>query len=480
MAIRLRRVWKRLRGLQQTVSERFGVDRIRRQVLDRRVAEAPWYQGDGAVLVLLLGVQIVTGLAMTPSYSSSIQEAHGSVAFFTEQRPLGWLVRALHYWSGGLMVVMVVFHLFRQLLVGGYKAPREGTWTVGVLLLFLVLVMSFSGYVLRWDERAIYAVHVLLNMLHYIPWLGEHLVRFVVGGSEIGSETLSRFFALHVIFVPLILLLLVAHHLYLVVLHGVTSKVERMVPVETAEQQERLYERAKKTESLGETFRPETMVKSGVMAFAVLCIAFALAWFAGPPELQPEANRVTTAFPAEEWWFWWYSALIALLPGSLAPAFLVLFPLLVLVALLLLPLLDRGPNRGMRNRPVWTVTVVVLAAALLALTGLRQRSPWTGWPDPEPPPWPAAITVTPELEEGRQLFVRYGCNSCHPVAGHGRRVGPDLARSPRLLAREEIRDFVLRPPEGVTMPGYQGRMTDEELERVVDYCLVLQILPRRR
>jgi ubiquinol-cytochrome c reductase cytochrome b subunit len=468
-----------LRALKHKVAERFGLDRLRRAVLDRRVAESPWYHGDGAALLLLLGVQILTGLAMVPSYSSSIQEAHESVAFFTQERPLGGFVRALHYWSGGLMVVMVVVHLFRQILVGGYKAPREGTWTIGVGLLFLVLVMSFSGYVLRWDERAIYAVHVLLSMLLYLPWAGEALARFVIGGAEIGAETLTRFFAVHVIFVPLVLLLLVAHHLYLVIVHGVTSRAEKIVPVETAEQHERLYERVKESEELGEAFRPETMLKTGLLAFGVFAFAFALAWLAGPPELGPEANRVDPAFPAEEWWFWWYSALIALLPSRIAPAFMVLFPLLVFLGLLILPLLDRGPNRGIRNRPIWAAVVLVLAISLLALSGLRQRSPWTGWPDPTAPPWPVSITVTPELEEGRRLFVQYGCNSCHPVAGHGWRVGPDLTTLPRLLSREEMRQFILRPPEGAAMPGYQGRMTEEELERVVDYCHVLQILPRR-
>src|SRR5690606_27693373 len=155
---------------------------------------------------------------------------------------LGWFVRALHYWSAGLMVVVLFWHLFRQLLVAGYKPPREGTWLVGVLMFFLVLVMSLTGYVLRWDQRAISALPVAPVLLDRIPWIGGGLALLVQGGPHVGALTAARLCAVHVVSVPLLLLGLAAFHVSLVILPGVTSRLERERPVRTAEEQRALYQ----------------------------------------------------------------------------------------------------------------------------------------------------------------------------------------------------------------------------------------------
>ncbi|HUG92898.1 MAG TPA: cytochrome b N-terminal domain-containing protein [Planctomycetaceae bacterium] len=470
---------------REWAADRFGWKPLADTVLHRRVASGAWYFGDGATLALLLGVLVATGAAMSLTYSPGPETAHESVSRLTHDVILGWFVRALHYWAAGVMVVMLFFHLFREILVGGYKAPREGTWLVGVVMLFLVLAMSFTGYVLRWDERGFYAARVAMHTVHNVPVIGERLVLFLQGGDEAGPYMLTRFYAAHVILVPLFLLPLVGYHLYLVMLHGITSPTERRQPVATAEEQRRIYEADKNSPDRGATFYPATMLQSGAMAAVVFAGVVALAVFVGPRDIETEANLVQRSLPAEEWWFWWYSALIALLPPWLAPAFVVLFPILAFVALVLLPFLDRTPHRGIRNRPVWCVIVTACVVAMLWLTDLRRRSPWTGWPDPEPPPVPAGVELAPDVERGRQLFARFGCNSCHPVAGHGRQVGVDLTALGSPRARDEIRDYVLRPPEGVAMPAYQdqidsGRMSREELELIVGFVHVAQTFPRNQ
>jgi ubiquinol-cytochrome c reductase cytochrome b subunit len=258
----------------------------------------------------------------------------------------------------------------------------------------------------------------------------------------------------------------------------VTSKPERRQPVETPEEQKKLYKAASESEEHGEWFHPETVLLTGFMAFLVFCVVFGLALIVGPRELEPQASLITHPIPSEEWWFWWYSAVIALLPPIVAQIFVVAFPLLLFVGLLLLPLVDRGPNRGVRNRPLWAIVVVGCFVALLALSDLRVRSPWTGWPDPNPPPVPAGMVLAEEVEMGRQLFARYGCNSCHSVAGSGREVGPDLARIEHRLSQSELRNYILAPPEDVPMPSYRGRMTEAELDRVVQFVLAAQTFPR--
>jgi ubiquinol-cytochrome c reductase cytochrome b subunit len=461
------------------VADRFGLKPIKEKALDRRVAKGSWYFGDGATLLLLLGVLVATGALMTLTYSPTPDTAYESVRYITEMQVLGWFIRGLHYWSAGLMVVMLFVHLFRQILLGGYKAPREGTWLLGVGMFFLVITMSFLGYLLRWDERSIYALRVALTMFHNVPVIGEGLVVFVQGGEDAGALTLTRLYSVHVLFVPLTLLLLVAFHVYLVIFHGVTSKSERDQPVESAEEQKKIYKADANSEKRGETFYPITMAKSGAMAFAVFALAVILTLTAGPAPLYPEANLVERSFPIEEWWFWWYSALIALLPSAMAPSFVVLFPILLFIVLVSLPFLDRGPNRGIRRRPIAAAMVAVCVIVILYLSDLRRRSPWTGWPSSEPPPVPQGVTLSPEVEQGRQLYVRYGCNSCHAIAGHGRRIGPDLAQLGDRFSRSEYREYILKPPEGIPMPGYEGRVTEEELERIIDFVHTAQTFSGR-
>jgi ubiquinol-cytochrome c reductase cytochrome b subunit len=426
----------------------------------------------------LLGVLVGTGMVMALTYSPSPDGAYESVRYITERQALGWFVRGLHYWSAGLMVVMLFFHLFRQILVGGYKAPREGTWLVGVLLFFLVLIMSFTGYVLRWDERGVYALRIPLHMFHYVPLIGDQLVLLVQGGEEIGARSLTRIYAVHVLIVPLLLGLLAGYHLYLVMFHGTTSPTERRQPVGTAEEQRAVYKADKESEDRGEVFHPETSAKSGAMAVVVFGGVVALTLLAGPAALYPEANLVDRSFPIEEWWWWWYSAMSALLPPAIAPAVYVLFPVVLFLVLALLPFVDRGPARGIRNRPVAAALVALCVIALLGLSDLRRRSPWTGWPQAELPSIPASIELTERVEQGRLLFAQYGCNSCHPIAGHGPRVGTDFSQLRGIWSRAEIRSYILRPPPDIPMPSYEGRLTGQDLERVVEFVHAAQTFPR--
>lgn len=459
--------------------DRFGLQEIQSAALDRRVARTPWYYGDGATLVMLFSVLVATGAMMTLTYIPSPDSAYASVQHITERQPLGWFIRGLHYWSAGLMVVMLFVHLFRQILVGGYKPPREGTWLLGVFLFFGIIVMAFTGYVLRWDERAIYALRVSLHMFNNIPFIGDYIVIFVQGGDDPGAQTLTRIYSVHVIFMPLTLIALIGFHLYLVILHGVTSPREREQPIATAEEQKKIYKAEANSEERGETFYPETMAKSGAFAFIVFLLVAALALLIGPQQLDPPADLTTTAHPAEEWWFWWVSGLIAYLPPAVAPTFVVLFPIILFLTLVLLPFIDRSPFRGIRNRPWALVTVIVCIVAILYLSDMRRISPWTAWPREVLPAVPEGFELPPRAEQGRMLFARYGCNTCHAIAGDGPKVAPDLARIPFPFSRAEMRAYILNPPEGIAMPSYQGRLTEHDLERLIDFIHTAQAFPRK-
>lgn len=458
--------------------DRFGVDIVYRSLLDRRVPKAPWYSGDGSTLMALLGVQVITGAVLALTYSPAADSAYQSVVYITDHMFLGWFIRGLHYWSAGAMMIMVVFHLLRQILLGGYKSPREGTWLVGVPLFFGVLFLAYSGYLLRWDERSIYGIRVMLQMLGRVPFIGESLVLFAQGGPSIGPATLSRLYAFHVLIVPLAMFALVAFHVYLVVVKGTMTKGERSTEIKSVSQQRKIYKSEAESEEGGETFFPFTMIKTGAMAGIVLIAVFLAALFVGPSKLYPAANFTSPSMPAEEWWFWWLSGLIALLPPSIAPWFVVLLPIAVLVFLLLLPLIDRGPHRGARKRPLWVIAIIATVAAILFLSDYRRRSHFTAWPDAEPPTLPAGMVLPPDAEQGRILFATYGCNSCHAVGKADASFAVDFALLRGQLSREKIREYILNPPLGIAMPSYEGRMTREELDAVVAFCHVVQTFPR--
>lgn len=461
------------------VRDRFALQRIWQHVLDRRVAKGAWYFGDGATLFLLFTVLMATGAAMALGYSGAPTEAYQSVRQITFQQTLGWYVRGLHYWSAGLMVVMLFFHLFRQILVGGYKSPREGTWLIGVLLFFGVLIMSLLGYILRWDERGIYALRVALNIFYRVPLIGEQLVLIVQGGPEIGSQSLSRVYAMHVIVGPLTLSALIGYHLFLVIVHSITSPTERKRPVDSGSEQKEVYERDAMSEARGEDFYPDTTAKSGLMGLVVLLAAVALTLTLGGGALYPEANLQQRSYPMEEWWWSWFSALAALLPPWLASTFYVGFPLLLFIVLVMLPLVERTPHRGAANRPIAIFFIAACVISIVGLSSLRIQSPWTAWPQPDPPPPPTGMVLAPEAEQGRLLFGRFGCNSCHAIDDVGPKVGPDLAGLQRILSHAELRAYILQPPPGVAMPAYQGRLTEEQLEQVVAFVLAVQTARRR-
>ena len=463
------------------IIDRFGLGPIWNHLLDRNVPKDPWYHGDGMALLVLLSVLVITGVVLSLGYCPALDEAYQSVEYITQRQTLGWFVRGLHYWSGGLMVVMMFLHLCRQLLNGGYKSPREATWLIGVFLLFIVLTTSLLGYVLRWDQRGFYGLKVLLAAVQSVPVLGEHLVLLIQGGPEVTSLTLSRVYALHVVILPMLLMGLVGYHMYLVILHGTTTLAERKEPIETVEEQRELYQEQADHPMKGEVFFPTAVIKISPWSMVSLTLAMGLALALGPRALLAPASTASSEPVSEEWWFAWYSGLVAILPSSVAPTFQWLFPVAVFVGLALLPFVDRSPLRGWKNRPVATVLVSLLVLAVLGLSWLRYQSPWTPRTGAGVPATPAGFELAFEAEQGRHLFRHYGCTNCHSVAGSGgSKVGSDLAQLDTIYSQAELRQYILHPPRGVAMPSYAGRMSDDELEQIVAYVLVAQTFPRKQ
>src|SRR5262245_40195364 len=236
-----------------------------------------WYVFGSASLTLLL-LQILTGIGLAMVYVPSADRAYASLLYLDYEQPLGWFLRALHFWSGSGMVLMVVVHMTQVFLHGAYKYPRELTWVVGVLLLGLTLGMAFTGQVLRWDPDAYWGIGVGASMAGRVPGLGPDLVRLLLGGEVIGGETLSRFFALHVFILPGALLALLALHLWLVLRLGVSAPP---VPGQLVDPKT-YHEEYEKELKEGVPFLGDAVLKDGLFSALVVIVVVVLAAVVGP------------------------------------------------------------------------------------------------------------------------------------------------------------------------------------------------------
>jgi menaquinol-cytochrome c reductase cytochrome b subunit len=176
----------------------------------------------GGIAFFILLIQALTGVFLMFYYVPSPDHAYESVKYIQNEVAFGALVQSVHRVGASAAVVMVLLHMLRVVLTGSYKNPRELNWVVGVFLLLVVVGFSFTGYLLPWDQKAYWATTVGVNMVATIPLAGGVLADVLRGGSEVGSLTLVRFFVIHVIFLPALLILFLAAHFFMVRRQGIS------------------------------------------------------------------------------------------------------------------------------------------------------------------------------------------------------------------------------------------------------------------
>ncbi|TML43317.1 MAG: DUF4405 domain-containing protein [Actinobacteria bacterium] len=206
------------------VEERSGLIGGLRYFLFRKVPrDSGWWHTLGSATLTAFLVQLGTGVILAMYYKPDPNSAYQSVQHITNDVTLGWLVRGMHRWGASVFIILIFFHMARVFLFGAYKYPRELNWIVGALLVPLALLEGFSGYLLPYDQTAYWATVVGININGTAPFLGPYLASFLRGGSEIGPETLARFYSIHMLLLPGAILGLIGLHLYLIVRLGVSS-----------------------------------------------------------------------------------------------------------------------------------------------------------------------------------------------------------------------------------------------------------------
>jgi cytochrome b6 len=304
-----------------------------------------WIYLLGGVALFLFAVQIGTGCLLMLYYQPTEATAHESVRRIMTEVPYGWLFRSLHVWGGHFFVASVVLHMITVLLTKAYRRPRELTWISGVLLLLLTLGLGFSGYLLPWNELSYYATLVGTQIAGSLPVVGDLIVRLLRGGEQVSGETITRFYAAHVVIVPLLLAVVTAIHVGLVQLQGMSLPAG--MPRERVKDNQPFFSEFLLTDA--------TLWLVLLGTLATLAVVLPAAWGVKADPLQPAPEGIKP-----EWYFLFLFQLLKHVPEYVGIALLVAGMLFLFV----LPFLDRQAAHDRPSHGFTALYLVLIAAAI--------------------------------------------------------------------------------------------------------------------
>ncbi len=405
----------------------------------------------GAALLYIFIIQVITGVWQLFFYVPTTDSAYESVSFLRYQVPFGWFIHGLHYWGSNAFIVVVLIHLLRVFIWGAYKYPRQLTWLFGVILLFLVLALSFTGALLPWDELGYWAAEVGTSIAGTFPIVGFLIKEFMRGGSTMNQMTLSRFFIAHIAILPAILGALIAFHVV------AFRQFQSVGPWNE--------EKRKKTGY----FWPQQILKDliviSILFILMVCLsAFWPAQVSGPAD--PLDDSIT---PKPEWQFLFLYQFLKLFKGKWEPVGTTGVPLVLFLILFLLPFYDRNKKRNPSQRPLAMLGCFALIVWFSIYTILGYYSkPGAGLV--------TKITVSPQasasVKAGAELFSTQGCEACHTVHGQGGHIGPNLSNIGAQGLSDQWLTTQIRDPKShdpsTEMPSFKS-LSDEQVKHLVDF-----------
>lgn len=335
-----------------------------------------YYFGSLAMLVLVL--QIVTGIFLTMNYKADGELAFKSVEYIMRDVNWGWLIRYMHSTGASMFFVVVYLHMMRGIMYGSYKKPRELLWIFGMLIYLVLMAEAFMGYLLPWGQMSFWGAQVIISLFGAIPFVGDAITLWLRGDYVVADATLNRFFALHVIAMPLVLIGLVFVHI--VALHEVGSNNPDGVDIKKSKG-------ADGNPLDGIPFHPYYTVKDLVGVVVFFIVFFAIVFFA--PEMGgyflEHANYIpadplkTPEHIAPVWYFTPFYAILRAMPDKLAG---VMAMFAAIAVLFFLPWIDRNPVRSIRYRSVQykiILTAFVIAFIVLGYFGMQPVTTASTW-----------------------------------------------------------------------------------------------------
>ncbi|WP_424681486.1 cytochrome b [Frateuria sp. YIM B11624] len=352
-----------------------------------------WYYF-GSLALLVLVNQIVTGIFLTMNYKTSAAEAFASVEYIMRDVEWGWLIRYMHSTGASLFFVVVFLHMFRGLMYGSYKKPRELVWLLGMLIFLVLMAEAFMGYVLPWGNMSFWGAKVIISLFGTIPVIGGTLVEWIMGDYLPADATLNRFFALHVIALPIVLLLLVVLHI--AALHEVGSNNPDGVEIKKGPKGNR-WDALKPADGI--PFHPYYTVKDLVgVGFFLIIAAFIIffaptmgGWFLEHDNFIPANNLATPAHIKPVWYFTPFYAILRMIPSFFGTAVWGVLAMFGAIALLFaLPWIDAGKVKSVRYRG----TGFKVALGLFALSFILLGAVGAGVTAEVIPEWFGDVDVT--------------------------------------------------------------------------------------
>jgi len=328
----------------------------------------------GSLALAVLVLQLLSGIYLTMFYKVGAATSFDSVEYIMREVDYGWLIRYLHSTGASAFFIVVYLHMYRALLYGSYRPPRELLWLIGMAIYLALMAEAFMGYVLPWGNMSFWGAQVIVNLFGTIPGIGPGLVEWIRGDYAIADATVNRFFALHVALLPLALLLLVVLHL--TALHEVGSNNPDGIEIH-----DRVGPNGKPLD--GVPFHPYYTVKDtfGTAVFAVLfsIVVFFVPTFGGlfleSPNFEPANPLSTPEHIAPAWYFTPYYAILRAVPNQRLGALLLL---LAVAAFFFLPWLDRSPVKSIRYKGWMSRTALALFTVSFVGLGYLGLQPATG------------------------------------------------------------------------------------------------------
>jgi ubiquinol-cytochrome c reductase cytochrome b subunit len=367
-------------SLMQWIDERFPATKVWNEHLAQYYAPKNmnfWYFF-GSLAMLALVNQIVTGVWLAMMYKPSADEAFASVEYIMRDVQYGWLLRYLHTVGASMFFIVVYLHMFRGLIYGSYRKPRELLWIIGVLIYLVMMATAFFGYLLPWGQMSYWGAQVIVNLFAAFPFgIGEPLSIWIRGDYVISDATLNRFYALHFL-LPFILAALVFIHI--VALHKVGSNNPDGIEIKEVKDENGIPKD-------GIPFHPYYTVKDtvGVGVFMIFFLGIVFFWpdfgglFIEPPNFIPADPLKTPEHIAPVWYFTPFYAMLRAVPpmlNSQFPGVIVMFA--AIIVFFFLPWLDRSPVKSIRYKgPLFKIAVAIFAVSfvVLAWLGLQPSTP---------------------------------------------------------------------------------------------------------
>ncbi|MGE0129897.1 MAG: cytochrome b N-terminal domain-containing protein [Blastocatellales bacterium] len=467
----------KLKKLYDWLDERTGVKEITREALDEPIrGGARWAYVFGSLLLFLFAIQVVSGIFLSLYYVPSADHAHASVSYIQKAVPGGALLRGLHHYSASAMVILGVAHLAQTFLFGAYKNKRELLWVAGVIMLLIILAFSFTGYLLPWDQAAYFGTKVGASIAGEIPVVGSVQQRIMLGGTDLTTVTLSRFFTTHVFLLPLALAGLVGLHLYL---------FRRATPAGPYHNRD---------DKKIERFYPKQVFKDSVAILICFVALVAMAKYS-PAELGPVADPTSDYLARPPWYFMPLFQLLKYFPGKLAIIPTMVLPGVLFGALLLLPFFDKREERNPVRRPLATALLLLIIGGSIGLIFLakhqdrknpeiaqklkqQEEEMHAYFARPFEPQIIGSVTAAAKTLEPPEAYAQ-NCAACHGDNGEGTPIAagligvagkPQRTKDDLLKILDSASAYGLKKP----MPESFPKISPEDKQKIVEWMMQLK------